>query len=201
VILVAVILVGAFASYALFRVTRNGETTKQQEARTMIPALHAVVPSQNFSMSVTQGETRLFRLETNPTTGLTWWVEDAPNNVVVKEVGTEAGTITCPIEMVGCGQVFQVFSVTSSIVGEYVVEFRLGRRGAPTEYYRVAYLKLSVQAAQPGETIGSPFNAIARTFWRFLEWIRCLLWNCNKPTSLQRGFPQERGVRKQINSP
>jgi len=139
--------------------------------------------SDTYSMVIVQGETQMFRLETNPTTGLLWRVESVPSNVVVKETGSEAGTLSCLKEEPpppGCGQVFQVFSISSNVPGDYVIEFRLGHPGAAAQYYRIAYLKLSVK---PGQTGGNAIlDMIVGKIWEFLNWLRCIFWNCSKQT-------------------
>ena len=108
---------------------------------------HADIPVDTYQMTLVKGNTQELRLETNPTTGLAWWIETVPNDVVVQQVREEPGTISCLSENPpppGCGQVFQVFSISSNVVGQYVVEFRLGRLINREEYYRVAQLNLQV---------------------------------------------------------
>ena len=128
-------------------------------------ASHANVPSETYQMVLVKGDTQELRLETNPSTGLVWWIETMPNSVFVQEVRKEPGTISCLSENPpppGCGQLFQVFSISSNAIGQYVVEFRLGRTINRTEYYRVAYLNLEVvDSASPAAIPGFPLESIA----------------------------------------
>jgi hypothetical protein len=136
--------------------------------------VHAEVTSDTYHITLVEGQTQEFRLETNPTTGLMWWVQSVPSDVVVKEVRMEPGTEACLKEQPpppGCGQEFQVFSISSNVAGEYVVEFRLGRAGTG-QYYRVAYLNVSV--THPATIL----DFIVQQVWAFLDWVRCLFRKC-----------------------
>jgi len=125
---------------------------------------YAEVPIDTYELVLVKGRAQELRLETNPSTGLAWWIERVPNNVVVQEVRREPGTLSCLSETPpppGCGQLFQVFSISSNVVGQYVVEFRLGRVVNRAEYYRVAYLNLKVvDSPSPVGIPGFPLESI-----------------------------------------
>jgi hypothetical protein len=74
-------------------------------------------------------------------------------------VGSETGTLTCPPPpVVGCGQRFDIFSITSDLAGQYVAEFRLGHPWNHAEYYQTVFLNVQVVDASatymPPPTIG-----------------------------------------------
>jgi hypothetical protein len=127
--------------------------------------ISATLPNQTYNMVLQVGTTQQFRLGFNPTTGTEWWLERVSSvNFLVVLVGTENGNATCPPPpFVGCGLMYNVFSITSAVAGQYTAEFRLGHPWNHTEYYQTAFLKVQVAPSSQTQTASSSQSTETQT--------------------------------------